>query len=1047
MSRFTRLFAFVLVALLASCGGGGSDPPAPVVRVQIEQTAALLTQVGASKQLSAVAYDAQDHVVDAPIAWRSNTPAEIAVDAAGKITAQVASGSAQIVAEAGGISSAPLLAVATALPAGAVALTDAQIVGEPTATDPNAAPNFANTYQVVLRGVATPEVGALLVNTDSKAVGGRVVAVQSAGSQSIVTLQLVSLREMFPGLNIRQTLDLSRAAVDIDPQIAAGYDVQRNGNTLSFAPRPGTSGAAPRAAARSQRARPHAGDGEFRLGPFECESTVTGLNALPIQFSQPPVFSLTQDLALDLVITSAGLERLVARGSVGVAYDSTTEISVAFVGTIECEKEIFAIRLPVGGPLSLVIGGVVPIKLGFEAGGQLTLATAKLGLTASASAEAQLGMACPGGQSCEFVRSLTGTGEVKPNFQVPTIDGEVRFEPELTIFGKVELALGNPFLRAIRFNAFEASMGPKLAGSFAPLPDQIAGRDYKSSYERTFEAKAGLGSTLDDALELLGIDRLDAVELSGSVRLNTSPQGAVTADRLAFVAGEQVNFRVEFDAATLNFLPLIYNVREVVLMRTPPGTTEAREVARSTAASGQRRFDFAFTAADSGSAAEFTAFVVTTLLPLDVLALEVGAATAWAVDVQMPSTFQGETPIALTATVTRLDEQGATVPVADAYVALSSTCGSLNPTAGRTDAQGRLAASLTPSGCSAAVSVTALASESEGSEPKARKTVTAMMGTAEVERLDIWVGGDAPSTPGHILVTGYRSDDSDFRTSVPIAEVGSLQALVDSLLAGSSRIQRGVRVLVSEAVALSLTLGRPAEGVSVSSLTAAACASNIGLSVGNVQSAVVRGCLGRVALTTGDAGSISVDGARDTAVTISSGKAESVSVGPGVSEPASGMIVNVSVGGYGYLQVRGTANSVVNVHGTLAAPSEESRGLLDISGNSNLELGSITGGAIGSSLVSSNSFASPPSIALGNIDNGFNIGANTGLSGGSFTVGDVGDAGITGNTGLSLDSITMGNVRYSLTIRDNRGFSDEDAEAFARQRSVGGSATIEGNEP
>ncbi len=79
-------------------------------------------------------------------------------------------------------------------------------------------------------------------------------------------------------------------------------------------------------------------------------------------------------------------------------------------------------------------------------------------------------------------------------------------------------------------------------------------------------------------------------------------------------------------------------------------------------------------------------------------------------------------------------------------------------------------------------------------------------------RLDIWVGGDAPSTPGHILVTGYRSDDSDFRASVPIGEAGSLQALIDSLLAGSSRIQRGVRVLISEAVALSLTLGLPAEG-------------------------------------------------------------------------------------------------------------------------------------------------------------------------------------------------------------------------------------------
>ncbi|KAB2871425.1 MAG: hypothetical protein F9K36_13830 [Burkholderiaceae bacterium] len=700
MSRFTRLFAFVLVALLAACGGGGgSDPPAPVARVQIEQTAALLTQVGASKQLSAVAYDAQDHVVDAPIAWRSNTPGEIAVDAAGKITAQVASGSAQIVAEAGGVTSAPLLAVATALPAGAVALTDAQIVGEPTATDPNAAPSFANTYQVVLRGVAAPEVGALLVNTDSKAVGGRVVAVQSAGSQSIVTLQLVSLREMFPNLNIRQTLDLSRAAVEFPAELAASYDIVRSADTYTFTPRPGASGT-------GSRARALAAAGTHALPPFtSCE---TSFSTLPIALSAPPLFSVTINPSLDVLYTAAnGLERFVVQAEPVFKVEGGLSVTAAFEGKIDCKLELFVLRIPVGGPLSLLIGGLVPIGVGIEAGGKVTVSSMGIGSRVETKAKAQIGLACPGSSDCEFVRGLTDSSlKFTPTVNLPSI-GDLRVEPTLMAYGYLKAEIGNPFLRAIRFETFTAKAGGKLAGSFAPKISQITDTGYKSDYKVSLEASAGVGADLEGALKLLGLSSVTALELTISTDLANSPTGTVTADRQTFIAGDRVNFTVRFDAARKDFFPGIgpYNINKVLLVRK--NGLQADVVATAAPASNaQTEFKIPYTASGFGSASEFTAFVVTTLLPVDVLALEVGVPRAVRVvtapggsrtcvdPVQSGACDFWSVVMSLRAELP--NDSGGADPVAGLTVSVTGNACNVVSSSGQTDAQGLFTVSRAP---------------------------------------------------------------------------------------------------------------------------------------------------------------------------------------------------------------------------------------------------------------------------------------------------------------------------------------------------------------
>jgi hypothetical protein len=87
------------------------------------------------------------------------------VDGSGTVTANTAHGSAQVVAAASGVRSAPVLVAVTTPAPGAILLTDDQIVGDPTESNAFAAPSFTNTYDVVLRDVSAPPVGAIVVNT------------------------------------------------------------------------------------------------------------------------------------------------------------------------------------------------------------------------------------------------------------------------------------------------------------------------------------------------------------------------------------------------------------------------------------------------------------------------------------------------------------------------------------------------------------------------------------------------------------------------------------------------------------------------------------------------------------------------------------------------------------------------------------------------------------------------------------------------------------------------------------------------------------------
>ena len=615
----------------------------------------LLTAPQQEKQLVATAFDALGNRVAATVEWRSSRPGQVDVDANGKLKATGSGGSAQIIASVGNVQSPPLLAVHTRVPAGTLLLTDANISGQPEETTPGAPASFSNTYSARLVGVAAPKVGDLVINTESKVVAGRVRAVTTSNGEQVVTLGLVPAREMFPALDINEAIDLSRAEVTIPTEILAQYSVQRDGNTFTFTPKPGQVNLNSRAitpqikrAVRSAKAASvdiaTAGlTKEFALGPFACKAVydgAAGTGSDVMALTLPPLFAVALNPRLDVISTPAnGLERLVMHSEPSVSLEVGVKALIAAELKATCEAEVLAIKIPVGGPLSLIVGGVLPVGVGAELGGKFTFVNLGISGKAAAKTTGDVGVSCPAGGSCGIVAEF---GKLDASF-TPAIDlpstNDLRFEPSLSAYAFAKASIGNPFLKSLRFDAFKVKVGNAFKGNFSTMGTQIADANYQSDYKLVGELKAGADTGFTGLAAFFGLNAFVETLLELSSDIGTSPSGTVAADRPTVVFGETVNFTVTLDPRKIDFIPLVgpYNVERVLLVRRV-GEGPALEVARINAQPGQTEFKFASSILPNGSASDYHAFVVTRLLATDLaFNLELGQASA--PNLVLPSTL------------------------------------------------------------------------------------------------------------------------------------------------------------------------------------------------------------------------------------------------------------------------------------------------------------------------------------------------------------------------------------------------------------------------
>ncbi|MES2606455.1 MAG: hypothetical protein V4603_16090, partial [Pseudomonadota bacterium] len=389
----------VMLLVLAACSNNNAATSA--ARVEIVQTGLLFTERGQTRQLSARVFDAAGVPIDTPVRWSSSDASNISVASNGTALAERSSGSTQITATVGEVRSAPLLAVVTTVAAGTVLVSDEQIARGVIESDPDADPSLDNTYTVVVSGIALPAVGTLMVGTGSAPVAGRVVSAREVAGGVEVTLKLAPLSVLFPGLEINQRFNLADVPATIPDSVNAGYTVQREGNTYTFTPRP-------EARALANAGGVPAGTRTLFQG---CEGSFNGLGlgdgaAPPFVFEPQPVFSFTIAPALDVIYTEArGLERFVVTAEPTFLIDGTVKATAAFEGKISCKAELLIFPVPVGGALSVLISGLVPVGVGFELAGKVTVAQMKLGLNSRTSAKAALGLDCE--SECTFVNELT----------------------------------------------------------------------------------------------------------------------------------------------------------------------------------------------------------------------------------------------------------------------------------------------------------------------------------------------------------------------------------------------------------------------------------------------------------------------------------------------------------------------------------------------------------------------------------------------------------------------------------------------------------------
>jgi hypothetical protein len=642
--RRAAVIAVAAVVILAVVGAGtylGHVGPfaRSIARLEVDPAGALLTGAGQTRQLHAFAVDASGARFDAPVTWKALKPATIDVDASGTVTAK-ALGSGQIVAVSGTVTSAPVLVVAAVPAAGVILIVDDQIVGQPAATDPAAQPSLTNTYRVTLSGVSVA-VGDRLVGTGAKPVAGEVVAVDGATA----TLKLVPLPELFPALSLDEVVDLSAATFEVASEIARLYEVTRTGTTFDFRPKPNFDELV-RTSSLPVAGRHIASiGGAFDLGPAdgplfaggavgttalppftECKvETTPSSEASPLSLggSTPPSYSITVNPQLTLLYTAeTGFEKFVVSAAPVVKITATLKVAVAFEGKFGCEVELGRFIFPGPGVLALALGAIVPIKVGFEVGGKVTLASVELGAEATAQTSVELGVVCPGGGECEVDSQMA---DVTTTW-LPKVDGpsltDLRLEPGLELFGAVDVLIGSPFIDQLQFNLVRAKASARLGADWAPRRIQIADAAYASNYKLTVEGGVKVGPKLTDIAALLGLADIASREYKASRDVATSPTGKLELDRAAYAAGDTGTAHVTLDEPTVRFLGG-YQVARILLVRHTPSDDPI--IATVDASADQKEFDLPFTASAALTARELHAFVVTKFPSLDTFALELAS--------------------------------------------------------------------------------------------------------------------------------------------------------------------------------------------------------------------------------------------------------------------------------------------------------------------------------------------------------------------------------------------------------------------------------------
>jgi hypothetical protein len=405
-----------------------------------------------------------------------------------------------------------------------------------TITPVNASATYATgwQYRVTLRG-ASPQVGQVVLAAGGAPIGGRVVSVAGAGNDIDVVLELLALDDMFAELVVSERLSLEAAELAVSEALGNSFRLgRRAGGDIRLDARNGRARLTASAARPSRNASRI--EQEFDLGPFECKAEVPQLFTFPLTLD---VFSFELDpsLWLELEIDGATLQRFVVEGGIAPTLSASPRITAALEAKAECKIEVATLILPIGGPLALIVGGQVPLGVGFEVGAKASFGQLGFDAFLTTSVDAAFGIDCSAG--CGIVAEIENEapdGFFKP--VLPSLGSDVRFELGASAFGWASLTIGNRFLQALQFKAVDLKAGLEQKFELASPEVQAADPAYASSYslKPVLEAKAAASlAPLEDLLQISIASLSYAPELS---TISQSPRGTFAITPATVAAGD-----------------------------------------------------------------------------------------------------------------------------------------------------------------------------------------------------------------------------------------------------------------------------------------------------------------------------------------------------------------------------------------------------------------------------------------------------------------------------------------------------------------------------
>lgn len=519
--------------------------------VVVDKPALFLPGSGQAAPLAAQVLDPQGAAASASVSWTSSAPDKVSVDAAGRVLA-LAIGSAQIVAQAGGVRSAPTLVVVAQPQAGALLVTDAQVVsvGTPLRLAAGAAAGVGTEYEVTLLGVATPAIGSLLIAAETAPVAGRVVAARTDAAGLVVTLALVPLPQLFSAYDIRFDIDLS---------------------AFGFEPVPDRAAARARSTVWSAAERARALARDRRLDVFEpfkvwdCDATIKAkLLAAPI--------SLSLDNKLHLVLEDRpGHSKHALEGWADIVGSAGIKVDAGFEAKGECKAQ-GQLKLPVFGWFSAIVMPAVRFGIGAELKSEVLLVQGELSGTGKIGFEAVLGWECGGATTaCRGLDQLKLTDNFKATSKIPSEnDMQAKISGQFFAIAGLDAAI---FFGAANAELVEARIGPKQAFDLAFEDDQVARLDYAASYTLSLDGVVKPGSALQKAIEAVVGDDSTALSFQAAFtsKIAESPKGVLSVSKNKVRPDAPVDFTVTLDPATVAYGPLGYNVTGVELYRRREG--------------------------------------------------------------------------------------------------------------------------------------------------------------------------------------------------------------------------------------------------------------------------------------------------------------------------------------------------------------------------------------------------------------------------------------------------------------------------------------------